>query len=239
MSKILISICARGGSKGIPGKNIKAINGLPLIAYTIRIAQQFAKQHGAHLALSTDAEDIKHVAELYGLKTEYIRPKEMATDIAGKIEVIQHLLAYEEKKNPCRYDYVLDLDVTSPLRTLDDLNSALEMIEQNPEALNIFSVSLANRNPYFNMVEERANGFVQLVMKGTKIKSRQQAPKVYDMNASFYFFRRRFFEEGHEMSITDSSLAYVMPHLCFDLDEPHDFVIMEIMMRENLLSFQL
>ena len=70
------------------------------------------------------------------------------------------------------------------------------------------------------------------------IKSRQAAPKVYDMNASFYFFRRRFFSQGYETSVTDKSLAYVMNHLCFDLDEPHDFIIMDLMMRENLFDFK-
>lgn len=237
--KILLTICARGGSKGIPGKNIKELNGIPLIAYTIRRGFEFVKKYQADFSLSTDSEKIKKAAEVYGLKTDYVRPEVMATDIAGKIGAIKHLLEYEEKRNNCIYDYVIDMDVTSPLRTLEDLESALKMIDDKPDALNIFSVNPASRNPYFNMVEESEKGYVKLVKGDAKIKSRQDAPIVYDMNASFYIFRRLFFEEGHEVSTTNRSLAYVMPHICFDLDEPHDFIIMEIMLKENLLNFKL
>ncbi len=237
--KILLTICARGGSKGIPGKNIKILNGLPLVAYSICTGRKFAEKYKADFALSTDSESIKEIAAQYGLITEYDRPEEMASDTAGKIGAIKHLWEFEEKKNNYRYDYVIDMDVTSPMRTLDDLEKALQQIEENPKALNIFSVSPAARNPYFNMVEETPSGYVKVVKEAGEIKSRQQAPAVYDMNASFYIFRRRFFEEGHSVSTTKRSIAYVMPHLCFDLDEPHDFIIMEIMLRENLLGFEI
>lgn len=238
-SDMLITICARGGSKGIPGKNIKLLNGLPLIAYSIRTAQAFATLNDADLSLSTDDLKIKEVAAEYELKTSYTRPEKLASDTAGKIDAIRDLLEFEEASRKKRYDLILDLDATSPLRTVEDLVVALKLLEGNETALNIFSVNLANRNPYFNMVEEKENGFVGLVKSNARIKSRQQAPQVYDMNASFYFFRRKFFEEGHETSVTDRSLAYIMPHICFDLDEPHDFTIMEIMLREKLLGFDL
>lgn len=235
---ILISICARGGSKGIPGKNIKQINGKPLIAYTIQAAQAFAEKHHADIGLSTDCNTIREVAAEYGLHTNYIRPVELATDTAGKVDVIKGLIGYQEQTLKKEYDFILDLDITSPLRTQEDLEKALDELMTNSEALNIFSVNPAARNPYFNMVEQDASGYVKLVKDSGKIKSRQAAPKVYDMNASFYFFRRSFFSEGHETSITDKSLAFVMNHMCFDLDEPHDFIIMELMMSNNLFDFK-
>lgn len=237
--KILITTCARGGSKGIPGKNIKPLNGLPLIAYTIHTGLSFAKIHNADFALSTDNDQIKTVASQYGLETDYIRPAALATDKAGKIDAIHDLLQDQEQSRGYTYDYIIDMDVTSPLRTVADLEEAFNKIRTVPEALNIFSVSPASRNPYFNMVESGESGYVKLVKENSGFKSRQEAPEVYDMNASFYIFRRQFFEEGHEVSITDHSLAYEVPHLCFDLDEPHDFTIMEIMLRENLLDFEL
>ena len=235
---LLITICARGGSKGIPGKNVKDINDNPLIAYTIQSAQVFAKKYNADIALSTDSITIREVAAQFGLRTKYLRPSKLATDTAGKIDVISDLICYEEDIKDKEYDFILDLDITSPLRTQEDLENAYCELVSNSEALNIFSVNPAARNPYFNMVEEGANGYVRLVKDSGKIKSRQAAPKVYDMNASFYFFRRSFFSEGHETSITDKSMAYVMNHLCFDLDEPHDFIIMDLMMRHNLFDFK-
>jgi len=235
--KILITICARGGSKGIPGKNIRLLNGIPLIAYSIKVANAFCQKYDAILTLSTDSEEIKKTAAQFGLITRYRRPQEFATDKAGKIGTIRDILLFEEKNNNLTFDFILDLDITSPLRTLNDLENAYQMIMQNQSALNIFSVSPPNRNPYFNMVEPTKDGFCQLVKSGFIIKSRQQAPIVYDMNASFYFYRRQFFDEGWETAITDKSMFYVVPHTCFDLDNPIDFIVMELLLRENLLDF--
>lgn len=235
---ILITICARGGSKGIPGKNIKVLNGKPLISYTIKAAQEFASRHSADIGLSTDSEIIKKVAAEYGLYSDYIRPVELATDSIGKIDVIRSLIDYQERLLNKQYDFILDLDVTSPLRTQEDLEKAYNELISNSEGMNIFSVSPAARNPYFNIVEEASDGYVKVVKDIGKIKSRQLAPKVFDMNASFYFFRRRFFSLGFETSITSRSLAYVMDHICFDLDEPHDFIIMDLMMVNNLFDFR-
>jgi CMP-N,N'-diacetyllegionaminic acid synthase len=235
---ILITICARGGSKGIPGKNIKLINDKPLIAYTIEAAQEFAVKYNADIALSTDSNKIREVAAEHDLNTDYVRPKELATDAIGKIDVIRSLVDYQEVLLNKEYDFILDLDITSPLRTQEDLGEAFSELVSKNQAINIFSVSPSARNPYFNMVEKGSGGYVKLVKHSGQIKSRQTAPKVYDMNASFYFFRRKFFSELHETSITKKSLAYVMNHLCFDLDEPNDFIIMDLMMRHNLFDFK-
>lgn len=239
MDNILISICARGGSKGVPGKNIKPINGLPLIGYTIKTANKFAKQHRADISLSTDSEEIIDVASKFGLKTNYKRPEHLATSSSGKIPVIQSLKEYEEKIRGKKYDFVIDLDVTSPLRTVQDLNNAFHLLKKNKEAHNIFSVNEANRNPYFNMVELQSNGFVKVCKDAGNILSRQKAPAVYDMNASFYIFRSSFFDLNYNTSTTDKSLAYVMEHLCFDIDHPIDFTIMEFLITQNLLDIEL
>jgi CMP-N,N'-diacetyllegionaminic acid synthase len=237
--KILVTICARGGSKGIPGKNVRVLNGKHLIAYSIQVAQKFCKKYDACLTLSTDSTEIKDVAAKYGLVTEYTRPQDLATDRAGKIITIHDVLLFEEKQKKVSFDYILDLDVTSPLRNLNDLEEAFRMIRENPDALNIFSVSPPNRNPYFNMIEPKNDGYCKLVKDGLVIKSRQQAPVVYDMNASFYFYRRRFFDEGWETAITNKSMYYLVPHTCFDLDNPIDFTLMELMLREKLLDFDM
>lgn len=237
--KLLITICGRGGSKGIPGKNIRTINGVPLISISINTAKEFAKLHNADIALSTDSDAIKKEAAAFGLVTDYTRPAELATDSAGKIPVIAHLKEYEEKRRGVTYDYVLDLDITSPLRTIQDLEEALQMIENDKNCLNIFSANKAHRNPYFNMVEQKEDGYYGLVKPGYVFLTRQSSPKVYDLNASFYFYRKSFFEGGYGSAITERSLVYVMDHICFDLDEPIDFEFLEYLLSHDKLPFKL
>jgi len=170
-----------------------------------------------------------------------LRPDFLATDVAGKIDTIRDLLLYEESLVDIKYDYVLDLDVTSPLRTLEDVEKALELMIDKPEAKNLFSVNNAARNPYFNMVEENTEGFYSLVKTNPdgSVMTRQSAPKVYDLNASFYWYRRSFFDSDSKSAITDKSLIYTMDHICFDLDHPVDFLFMEFLLQNNKLDFEL
>lgn len=235
---ILITICARGGSKGIPGKNIRPINGKPLIAYTIIVAKEFADKHSADIALSTDDDAIKKAAERYGIFTSYTRPSNLATDQSGKTETITNLLHYEERTREKTYDFILDLDVTAPLRNLDDLASAFSIIKNDTKALNLFSVNKASRNPYFNMVEQQASGYYGLIKKG-EFLTRQSAPDVYDLNASFYFYKRSFFNLERPTTINDYSLIYVVPHTCFDLDHQIDFEFLEYLIKNKKLDFDL
>lgn len=238
---ILITICARGGSKGIPGKNIKPIAGKPLVNYSVEVAKKFIEKYHAKIALSTDDEAIKTAVSDCGIITDYVRPDFLATDSAGKIDTIKDILLYEETLVDFHYDYVLDLDVTSPLRTLEDLEKALDCIRNNSEALNLFSVNPAGRNPYFNMVEIKDNGFYSLVKTNPdgSVMTRQSAPKVYDLNASFYWYKREFFNLDIRSAITDRSLIYEMNHICFDLDHPIDFTFMEFLLLNNKLDFDL
>ena len=238
--KILITICARGGSKGIPGKNIKPIAGKPLIDYSLNVAKRLAEKYNANIAVSTDDNAIRQAAEICGVKTDYTRPYFLATDSAGKIDTIKDLVFYEESLTGDKYDYILDLDVTSPLRTLEDIEEALKMITSST-AKTLFSVNPAPRNPYFNMVEEKGNGFYSLVKTNPdgSVMTRQSAPKVYELNASFYWYKREFFDMGLKSPITDESIVYVMPHICFDLDHPIDFSFMEYLLLNDKLDFEL
>ena len=238
---VLITICARGGSKGIPGKNIKLLHDKPLIGYSIDVAKEF-QQHVADtdIALSTDSEEIKRVAESCGLHTTYARPDALAGDTVGKIDAITDVLRYHQQSSGKQYEYVLDLDVTSPLRNLNDLLTAFDVLKNNQEAVNLFSVSPASRNPYFNMVEQKPNGFfAQVKTPEADIFTRQSVPAVYDMNASFYFYRKSFFKQGYKGAITDKSLIYIVPHLCFDLDHPTDFDFLSYLIANNKLDFEL
>ena len=237
---ILITICARGGSKGIPGKNIKEINGKPLIGYTIDCAKRFQALHsGTHIALSTDSEHIREVADKCGLHSDYIRPDYLANDNAGKIDAIKDILLYTEKKENVKFDYLLDMDVTSPLRTVEDLEKAFDILKGDTNAVNLFSVSEAGRSSYFKKKKKKENGYYNKVKDAGTVLTRQSAPVVYDLNASFYFYRRCFFDEGYKGAITDKSLVYVMPHTCFDLDHPIDFEVISYLICNNKLDFSL
>lgn len=235
---ILITICARGGSKGIPGKNIKMLNGKPLIGYTIDIAKRFQEKHdNVEIALSTDSNEIMQVAEQCGLHSDYKRPASLGGDTVGKIDAIRDIILYTEKGKDIKYDYVLDMDVTSPLRTIQDLEEAFELLKADLNAINLFSVSEASRSPYFNQVEQKENGYFNNVKDAGTILTRQSAPKVYDLNASFYIYRRKFFDLGYKGAITDRSLIYLMKHTCFDLDHPIDFEIISFLLENNKLDF--
>ena len=237
---ILITICARGGSKGIPGKNIKMLNGKPLIGYTIDIAKRFKEKHGnVEIALSTDSDEIIKVAEECGLHSDYKRPEALGGDTVGKIDAIKDIVLYTEKSKCIKYDYVLDMDVTSPLRTLEDLEEAFELMNADTNAINLFSVSEAGRSPYFNQVEQKENGYFNKVKDAGIVLTRQSAPKVYDLNASFYIYRREFFDLGYKGAITDRSLIYLMKHICFDLDHPIDFEIISFLLENEKLDFML
>ena len=158
----------------------------------------------------------------------------------GKIDAIKDVLLFFEKKKSASYDYILDLDVTSPLRNVEDLEKAFQMLLEDKNAINIFSVSNANRNPYFNMVERKENGYYGLVKPlNTALLTRQSSPQVFDLNASFYFYKRIFFDSGYKGAITDKSLIYLVPHICFDLDHPVDFEFMNYLIVNNKLDFSL
>ncbi len=232
---ILITICARGGSKGVPGKNIKSINGKPLIAHTINIAKEVLKEFNPRIVLSSDSNEIIEIAQDYGLNNKkYHRPQNLANDESGKVPVINHVLQYHEKLNNHKFDYILDLDVTSPLRTKFDIEDSFRVFLNEPKALSLFSVNPSHRNPYFNMVEKKENNFFDVIKKpNNTILSRQKAPKVYDLNASFYWFRRDFFEKSNKSQITEKSLIYELDHICFDLDNLIDFEFLEFLIDRN------
>jgi CMP-N-acetylneuraminic acid synthetase len=205
------------------------------------VAQQFKELFtNVDIVLSTDSIEIKTVAKECGLNSEYLRPEFLAGDTIGKIDAIKDVLLWQKRVFDTNYDYVLDMDVTSPLRNITDLTAAFEIIRNNEAAINLFSVSPANRSPYFNMVEQKENGFfAQVKQPEGLVLTRQSAPKVYDLNASFYFYKRAFFELGYKGAITERSLIYEVPHSCFDLDHPIDFEIISFLIEHNKLDFEL
>ncbi len=229
---IILTICARGGSKGVPGKNIKPVLGKPLIGYTIEQAKTLDWVN--RIVVSTDDEKIKKVAEDLGLDVPFFRPAELATDSAGKIPAIIHAVETAERHWSENYDIVLDLDPTSPLRNLDDIESAVKVLTDEYDVKSVFSVCEAYKNPYFNMVEENENGYIRLSKKPTRpILRRQDAPRVYEMNASIYVIWKSVLLKDKTI-FTNQTRIYEMPReRSVDIDSPVDFKLVEILMKNK------
>lgn len=231
MMGVLCTICARGGSKGVKNKNIKELNGKPLIAYTIEQAK--ASGLFEHIVISTDSDDIANVAKTYGAEIFFKRSDEMASDTAGKLDVIKDAFARSEAYYGKQYDYLVDLDATAPLRSVDDIkNSFAQFLKQNND--NLITAMPSRRSPYFNLVEVNHEGQVTLSKKlDSVIVRRQDAPKSYDMNASIYIWKRKTLLEEKEIFLEKTGL-YVMPEeRSIDIDTELDFEFVEFLMRKK------
>ena len=233
-SKILAVICARGGSKGIPKKNITKLLGKPLIYYTIKFALE-CNDLLNRIIVSTDDEEIASIAKSYGVDIPFIRPKELATDASSKVDVLRHALKSCENIHQEQYDLVVDLDVTAPIRTKNDLFECITTFKlENPDVL--FTVVNSRKNPYFNMIEID-NGIVQLCKKPEKIiLRRQDAPHVYDMNTSIYVYSRDFLMNSQNNSVF--SAKNISIHLmddisAIDIDSSLDFKYIEFLIKSK------
>ncbi len=224
----IISICARGGSTGLPGKNIRLLCGKPLIGWTIE--QAFASQVADEVFVSTDNEEIAEVARCYGAQVPFLRPADLATSTAGKIPVIQHLVGWiETNKGPV--DSILDLDPTSPLRDVSDIQTCFGMLDAQTDV--VITGYEADKNPYFNMVELKPNGFYERVCKPcNEILGRQSAPKVFAMNASIYVWHRSSLSSS--LWSSPRIRLHVMPReRSIDIDHAIDFDLVTLLMNKK------
>lgn len=228
--KILVVIPARGGSKGIPHKNIKPLDGKPLINYTIDIARAIVADED--ICVSTDDEEIIQVVEEYGLKVPFKRPDELATDTAGTYEVLLHALKYYEQKGR-HYDVVLLLQNTSPFRKAEQVKEALKLYTLEVDM--VVSVKECPANPYYCVFEEDNNGFLHVCKGDGNIFRRQDAPKVYEYNGAIYIMNVETLKTTH-MHKMQKRVKYVMDELSsFDLDTMWDWQMAEMIKKEKSL----
>jgi len=234
--RTLITICARGGSKGLPGKNLKLLNKKPLIAHTIDLA--LSVPGNVDIVVSSDSDNILKVAKSYGVENTVKRPSHLASDEAGKLPAILHCLEAIEAIKKLKYDYVVDLDVTSPLRKLSDVMSCLAIIEQNHNISNLITATPSRKSPYFNVVEiDETTQVPKLAKSAGVFLSRQAAPKTFDMNASIYIWRREFIER--DGLFHNDTYCHVMPESrSIDIDNLIDFMLVETLLsaNENIFS---
>ena len=226
--KILVVIPARGGSKGIPHKNIKPLNGKPLIYYTIDCARAICTDED--ICVSTDDAGIISVVEEYGLKVPFVRPEELATDTAGTYEVLLHALDFYEKQGK-HYDVVLLLQNTSPFRKVEQIKEALALYKDNVDM--VVSVKECAANPYYSVFEEDSKGYLHICKGDGNITRRQDSPKVYEYNGAIYIMNAETLKTTH-MHKMQKRVKYVMDdRSSFDLDTMWDWQMAEMMAKEK------
>lgn len=229
--KRICTICARGGSKGVKNKNIRLLAGKPLLIHTVEQARQSSLFDV--VAVSSDSEDILRIAREAGVDYVVKRPDELATDNAAKLPVILHCVEEVERLHGDLFDIIVDVDATSPLRIPEDIRGAVALLEQSGVS-NVITGAPARRSPYFNLVEEDADGVVQLAKKPDRpIVRRQDAPKCYDMNASIYVWKREALHDGAGIFNSDTRIFVMPEERSVDIDSELDFAIVELLLNKR------
>lgn len=220
--KALVVIPARGGSKGLPGKNIKLLDGKPLIHYTIDIAREIFNDDCIYV--STDSKEIIQVAEKTGLMVPFIRPDYLATDSASTQDVLLHALAHYSIENN-EPDIVILLQPTSPLRKIEHITDALDLYK--PSLDMIVSVKETDANPYYVLYEENENGFLKK-SKESNFMRRQDCPKVWEYNGSIYVINTKSLKEK-KINKFNKVVKYIMDDkYSIDIDNELDFKMVEL-----------
>ena len=228
---ILCTICARKGSKGLFNKNFKKLGGKSLIFYSVDQARNVKKIN--NFVISSDVTLPTRELKKRKINQFFIRDKSLASDNSGKVKVIKDALIRSEKYYNKVFDLIVDLDVTSPLRNIKDINESIKKII-NENTNNLITVCKARKNPYFNMIEYKNNFCPKLVKKSKKnIIRRQDAPTVYEMNASIYIWRRDFLMNNNNL-FTNKTSVYQMPFKrSIDIDSVDDLNLVRYFVKKK------
>jgi CMP-N-acetylneuraminic acid synthetase len=224
-------IFARGGSKGVPGKNIRRLGGKPLIAWSIE--QALAVRRIERVLVSTDSEEIAAVAREYGAEVPFLRPAELARDDSSEWLAWRHGLNFLKGAGGSYPDAMIVVPATAPLREVGDLDRCLDEYEKG-EADIVITVTDAHRSPYFNMVLANDDGTVRLVIPPTgAIVRRQDAPSVYDMTTVAYVARPEFVMTRNGIFAGRVRSVHVPVERALDIDTPFDFTIADCLIRDT------
>jgi N-acylneuraminate cytidylyltransferase/CMP-N,N'-diacetyllegionaminic acid synthase len=229
---IIAAICARGGSKGVPRKNIRMLYGKPLIAHSISCAK---KCHDIkRIIVSTDDQEIADTAQKFGAEVPFIRPKHLAQDNSAKWEVFQHLVWTIEKNEGSHIDVLVDLDTGVPLRKPEDISGCLNLLFSNDDIEVVTTAYEAERNPYFNMVEIDKSGFAKIVVKPEKpIACRQDAPKVFSLSPAVFAIKRDILWKYDHWSQSKFKIFELDRLRAIDIDHEIDFNFIEFLLTQG------
>jgi N-acylneuraminate cytidylyltransferase len=223
-------ICARAGSKGLPGKNLKLLNGRPLIAHSIEIARKTPEI--VDIVVSTDSEEIADIARSHGARTPFIRPDNLATDTAAEWKVWQHFLDWMEDYEQVPLAFVV-LPPTAPLRQVDDVQGAIKLF-QKTHADGVLCGTTAHRNPYFNMVVADQTQRCQLPFKSDKnLYRRQDAPPFFDVTTVCYVIRSAFVKSASHIFDGKIYMHEVPVERSIDIDTQFDFEFAEYQIKRR------
>ncbi len=233
-SGVLAVIPARGGSKGLPGKNVRPLAGLPLIAHSIRFAALCPEI--TRCIVSTDDEEIAGVARRYGGDVPFVRPAELARDETAALPVLQHACHKVEIQDGRRYDFVLLLQPTNPAREPGDVSRALETLRSDPRAVGVASVSEPIFNPRYVCVEER-DYYLHPAFPGPVYDRRQDVPRMLRINGVLYLFRRDHLMKTSKL-FTEGDLyrgLEIPDERAIDIDTLRDLQLAEVLIREGMV----
>ncbi len=227
MKNILCTICMRSGSVGLKNKHLVTLKRKPLMYHTIDFINSL--KIFKYIVVSSDSKKILNYSKKKNIKNLILRPKYLSSSKASKIKVLQHALFEMERKFNKKFDYLIDFDATSPIRKKKDFQQAFKIfIRKNADLL--ITVTPSRKNPYFNMIQI-LNKKTFLVKNGNFIR-RQDTPKIFDMNASFYIFKRNHLLKCKKL-ISKNTVAYIMPKKsAFDIDDIIDLKINETLLKQ-------
>lgn len=219
--RVYAFIFARGGSTGLPGKNIKLLGGIPLLGHSIKVAQQIASVQ--KIFVSTDSEDIAEVAQQYGANV-IKRPAHLASNTAAEWPAWQHSIEYLREQDDL-FDVFLSLPATSPLRSVADVEQCLAALTADTDA--VVTATPASRSPWFNMISRDNEGVSKVLLEGANLGRRQDAPPVYDMATAAYVTRPHFIMEKTGIFTGRVKSVIIPKERAVDIDDPIDFMLAE------------
>ena len=235
---MLAVVPARGGSKGVQGKNIRPLAGLPLIGHSIRLSKLCREI--AKCVVSTDSEEIAAVARECGAEVPFLRPAELAHDDTPMWPVLRHALTEMELRDGCRYGSVLLLSPASPGRLPEDVSKAMQLLEEDSDTVGVVAASTPAFNPRWACIDIAKDGYMRRSFPDGRVYARRQdVPSIYRINGALYLWRRdhvadsdspRYFDVPHRMLEIPESRA-------IDIDTVRDFRLAELMLQDGMIRF--
>ena len=228
--KYVALICARAGSKGLPDKNILPLAGIPLIGWAINAAKNLNQI--SNIIVSTDSEKISKVAEEFGAEVPFVRPKKLSGDKSSEWLVWRHAIEYLEAQN-IFFDGLVVIPTTAPLRSVEDINRCIEKFEEGESDI-VITITEANRNPYFNMVNLDSNGNTSLLIQNeSKFIRRQDSPEVFDVTTVAYVVKPKFVKQNEGIFDGRVKSVIIPKERAVDIDNKFDFEFAEYLVSKN------
>ena len=226
MSRVFGFVFARGGSKGLPRKNVLKLAEKPLLAHSIDSAKQV--QRVERIFVSTEDPEIKQIAEQYGAEV-IDRPPELAEDKAAELDAWRHAVSYLRDKGEV-FDVLLSLPATSPLRSVEDIDRCLDALDGDTDV--VLTVTPASRSPYFNMVSRLADGACQILSPSSGYTRRQDVPEAYDITTVAYAVKTEFLQNSTHLLDGKTKSVVIPKERAIDIDDYWDFKFAELIYRE-------